>query len=508
MMKILIVDSPEVAAKLSSLLASDWCLFSIRKAALEIFDMFTSAVNGHSHASLDSIEVSSADLVSVLMDLSQKINEVLIEDVNDESRKTLTYRIFCALKVGGCRFRIFSCKLTSPGWVDLPVVFMKDALRITSLNAKSAMTADSDSQFLSSLNITPRNAEVLKLVVDREGYLERKGVYQDAFKLKLGNKRVVELNRDLSINGLDLMNDPIRLEKALFSISDVKVLSSVTGRVKINPPALFTTATLVQAAYEHLGYLPSQTFMIAEELLRQGRITDYKTNSPDLSGQGRHMYKKYLDCEGLPRSKDDQRWQGCLLSHAFDNEGIRPTDPGYDPDIENESDRLYRLIYERALACVMIEGWNLKTIYTVVGETEEAVPLYFVGEMTRIETMGWRQVCSIEPTNREISESRLVPERQQIIAVEDWAVSRVASKNFQRYNFSSLIDELKIENIGEVIDRCLFIEEATLSGFLNMTKAKEILPTPTAQSFVKTRNLFTRVDFGSGRGSKNYTMFN
>ncbi len=147
------------------------------------------------------------------------------------------------------------------------------------------------------------------------------------------------------------------------------VVDSVTTRPsKRNPAPPFTTSTLQQEASRKLGFSPKRTMSVAQRLYEGvdtpdghvGLITYMRTDSTAIAGVA------MAEAQGLIRDRFGERYgtgkgrfyktsaKGAQEAH----ESIRPTSFRRDPDslqgtLEGDELRLYRLIWQRAVASQM-----------------------------------------------------------------------------------------------------------------------------------------------------------
>ena len=148
------------------------------------------------------------------------------------------------------------------------------------------------------------------------------------------------------------------------------VKSVAIKRSKRSPAPPFTTSTLQQEASRKLGFSPKRTMSVAQRLYegletaegQVGLITYMRTDSVALSGQamgearaviGDRFGPEYTMPKGRPFKTKTRNAQEA-------HEAIRPTSFGRDPDsvarsLKSDEARLYRLIWQRALASQMKE---------------------------------------------------------------------------------------------------------------------------------------------------------
>ena len=146
------------------------------------------------------------------------------------------------------------------------------------------------------------------------------------------------------------------------------IRSIVTRTSKRNPAAPFTTSTLQQEASRKLGFSPKRTMSVAQRLYegvetpegQVGLITYMRTDSTAIAGVAMGEARDVIaDRFGAPYTMPKGRVYKTKAKGAQEaHESIRPTDFRRDPDslagaLKAEELRLYRLIWQRALASQM-----------------------------------------------------------------------------------------------------------------------------------------------------------
>lgn len=127
-----------------------------------------------------------------------------------------------------------------------------------------------------------------------------------------------------------------------------------------NPSAPFTTSTLQQAAISNFGFSAKQTMMTAQRLYEEGYITYMRTDSMNLSLESLLSAKKVIEkLFGKQYALESPRYYKTKSKSAQEaHEAIRPTDLEKNPDdlmpvLEPNQYKLYRLIWNRTIACQM-----------------------------------------------------------------------------------------------------------------------------------------------------------
>ena len=141
-----------------------------------------------------------------------------------------------------------------------------------------------------------------------------------------------------------------------------QVIAVEESEVKRSPRAPFITSTLQQTASTRLGFSPSRTMGIAQKLYEAGHITYMRTDSTNLSQQALGMIagivekdygKKYHQFRTYAaKSKNAQEAHEAIRPSHFDKANAGSTD---------EAKRLYRLIWQRAVASQMADAVMART---------------------------------------------------------------------------------------------------------------------------------------------------
>lgn len=138
---------------------------------------------------------------------------------------------------------------------------------------------------------------------------------------------------------------------------------------KRNPAPPFITSTLQQEASRKLGFSPKKTMMMAQRLYEGisigkqgtvGLITYMRTDSVRLSSEALDAVREFVPArygkEYLPGSPNFYKSK---KSAQDAHEAIRPTDVSLEPNaikeyLENDTFRLYQLIWSRFVSCQMV----------------------------------------------------------------------------------------------------------------------------------------------------------
>lgn len=228
-----------------------------------------------------------------------------------------------------------------------------------------------------------------------------------------------------------------------FSISDVE-----TKPGKKSPAPPFTTSTLQQEASRKLGFSVANTMRVAQRLYEAGKITYMRTDSVNLSQTAIAMAKEeIIEKFGEKYSKTrnfSTKTKGAQEAH----EAIRPTYFKNDSvDAAGDEQRLYSLIWKRAIASQMSEAKLEKTVVKI-SSTKADDKFMASGEVIKFD--GFLKVY-IEGTDDENGEQEgVLPEVKKgdkLQLVEMRGRERF-TKHLPRYTEASLVKKMEELGIG------------------------------------------------------------
>ena len=337
-------------------------------------------------------------------------------------------------------------------------------------------------------------SSTLKLVVDREReiqafvpveYWSIDTVFKTNIDAALISHNGNKLNK-MSIENKAQADDIFKSVNA-----DTFVISKLEKKQrKTSTPPPFMTSTLQQTASSKLGFTPKKTMMVAQSLYEgvktpdgtSGVITYMRTDSLNLSSEAvgavrgiieNRFGEKYLPKEPKTYNKKSK---GAQEAH----EAIRPTMLHFTPEVAQsflkaDEIKLYRLIYERFMACQMEDALFEQQSIIFKGENNEyrasGRKLLFDGFYA---VSGTDDKDKLLPTLKEgdIGEIQTIKPEQHY------------TEPPARYSEASLIKKLESEGVGRPSTYAPTV--ATLSGRTYVTiEKKQIIPTEMAFTVTK-----------------------
>ncbi len=269
--------------------------------------------------------------------------------------------------------RAIKAAFANPRAIDTNLVDAQQARRIVDRLVGYTLSPLLSRKVRGGLSAGRVQSVAVRLVVEREREIDA-FVAREYWSLrallatKAGDTFEAELVR---IEGKPLeVGDGETAERHASTLRDLqpKVTSIATKTQKRSPAPPFTTSTLQQEASRKLGFSPKRTMSIAQRLYEGtetpdghvGLITYMRTDSVAMAGEAmgeaRDVIRaRYGEPYTMPKGRVYKtKSKGAQEAH----ESIRPTSFGRDPDslagfLKPEELRLYRLIWQRALASQM-----------------------------------------------------------------------------------------------------------------------------------------------------------
>ncbi len=143
--------------------------------------------------------------------------------------------------------------------------------------------------------------------------------------------------------------------------ANYKVTDILVKPAKRTPAAPFTTSTLQQEASRKLGYGVSRTMLLAQKLYESGKITYMRTDSISLSDTALSDIRNQITTSYGPEYHQPRKFKNKNENAQEAHEAIRPTYMSNFSVEDEDSRRLYELIWKRTIASQMSDAEFEKT---------------------------------------------------------------------------------------------------------------------------------------------------
>ncbi|MFD2201235.1 type I DNA topoisomerase [Shivajiella indica] len=240
------------------------------------------------------------------------------------------------------------------------------------------------------------------------------------------------------------------LKKCLGADFKIENLETKPGKKSPAPP--FTTSTLQQEASRKLYFSVAQTMSVAQKLYEAGKITYMRTDSVNLSEDAMQSAKNEINSAYGPDFHQARKFTTKTEGAQEAHEAIRPTDfSKHEISGDRNEQRLYELIWKRAIASQMADAKLEKTIATI-GISTTPEKLVASGEVIKFE--GFLKVylesTDDEPEDEESENKGLLPPLNvgQLLDLIEMKGRETFSRPAPRYTEASLVKKLEEMGIG------------------------------------------------------------
>ena len=284
---------------------------------------------------------------------------------------------------------------------------------------------------------------VVRLVVEREREISaHKPTSSHKVKATLTNSIGESLEARLSEDFKSKENAMDFVQSILDST--MKVESVETKPSKRSPKAPFITSTLQQEASQKLGFSVKQTMSIAQNLYREGVITYMRTDSLTLSELAITAAQEVIVSKFGGDYHHARKYKTNSTSAQEAHEAIRPTDLTKPTilGLDEQSAKLYSLIYKRTLASQMSDAQLQKTKINInISNRSER----FIAEGEMLTFGGFLEVYDYMA-----AEDKLLPkiDKGDALSLMDLTSKESFSRAKPRYTEASLVKEIEQMGIG------------------------------------------------------------
>ncbi len=249
-----------------------------------------------------------------------------------------------------------------------------------------------------------------------------------------------------------------------------------------NPGAPFTTSTLQQSANRQLGFSAKQTMTIAQKLYEQGYITYMRTDSLNLSPK---FINDAYDWLKKNLGTDYAVTGGRVFKNKSKNaqeahEAIRPTKAANTPELltgklDKNQERLYRLIWQRAIASQMTAAKLATTTVDVKTEKNKEIYIFHANGQTII----FPGYLKIWPEKTKEQELPSLTKNDKVNLI-DLRADKHETNPPARYSDASLVKELEKHGIGRPSTYAPTINTIIVRNYVERDENKKLKPTEIA----------------------------
>jgi DNA topoisomerase I len=372
--------------------------------------------------------------------ISWHLKEVL--NLNDKKTRRIVFTEITKNAILGA--------IQNPRGIDIDLVNAQQARRLLDRLVGFELSPILWKKISTGLSAGRVQSVAVRLVVERERDIEKfdaKSSFKVAaiFDLGKGKQLVAELSEKFT-EEKEALAFLEACKGATYAISDL-----VKKPAKKSPAPPFTTSTLQQEAGRKLSFSVSQTMLVAQKLYEAGKISYMRTDSLNLSDEAVQGAVRQIQSAYGKEFVFTRRFKTKSASAQEAHEAIRPTDFSVmDPGMDRNAQRLYELIWKRAIASQMADAELERTTATISISTNPRT-LTASGEVIKFE--GFLKVY-MESKDDEDSDDedsgKVLPPLNigQALDLNQISATQTFSRHPARYTEASLVKKLEELGIG------------------------------------------------------------
>ena len=278
------------------------------------------------------------------------------------------------------------------------------------------------------------------------------------------------------------------------SVPGWRVTDIETQPRKRYAPPPFITSTLQQAASSALGFSASSTMRIAQQLYEgidigtgtAGLITYMRTDAVNIAEEARSACREFIR-ENYGENYVPQKpnfFKSKSTAQAA-HEAIRPTDVHRTPEslkeyLDPRQYKLYRLIWQRFVACQMAPAEQMRTTVTTEGDAKNIYTFRSTATVTLFP--GFLRMYNIQEEGAAQEEDGENPEvlgklqKGYLCTLADLLTEQKFTEPPPRFSEATLIKELESNGIGRPSTYATIVNTIQERSYVNKEKGK-LIPT-------------------------------
>lgn len=460
---LLIVESPAKAKTIEKILGSDFevksCYGHIRD--LEKDDMGIDVNNQYQPRYI--VPEDKERVVKELRQLAKKADEVWLASDEDREGESISWHLAEVLGLDPkTTKRIVFHEITAPA--------IKKAVaqpRLINMNLVNAQQARRVLDRLVGFELSPVlwrkigmqrslsagrvQSVAVRLIVEREREINH-FIPESNYKIEAIFAAKDINNRDVSFKaeGPSKLNTQEKASDFLASCKNAtyKVHDVTVKPAKRSPAAPFTTSTLQQEASRKLGYGVSKTMLLAQKLYESGKITYMRTDSINLSDTAMGDIRKEIDSSYGNNYYQPRKYKNKNENAQEAHEAIRPTYMNNRTVADEDTRKLYELIWRRTIASQMSDAEFEKTVAKIDISTNQET-LSATGEVMKFDGFLKVYLEGKDEEEEEDNEGMLPPlTAGQVLDFREMTATEKFTRAAPRYTEASLVKKLEELGIG------------------------------------------------------------
>ena len=489
-MKLLIVESPSKAKKISQFLGPT---YEVRASIGHVRDLPKSNkkaldIDG---GFIPHYEVSAGKekVISEIKSLAKKANEVFLATDPDREGEAIAWHIQEACGLHGAK-RVTYREITEeavkeallhPREIDMNMKEAQEARRVLDRLVGYDLSGIIWKKVRYGLSAGRVQSPALRIIMEREReirafipvtYFVIAGEWKTTGRMKESKTYPILLECEVQPNKKEEADRIVREGRA--GAWEVLAVESTTATR--SPKAPFTTSTLQQAASSRLGYAPSRTMGIAQKLYEKGLITYMRTDSTSLSDQAVSEIASVIEKQYGKETVHVRTYKTKSKNAQEAHEAVRPTHATLrSGGTTDDEKRLYSLIWERTVSSQMKDAILTRSKITA-NITSKSIPDFTVTGSVLVSP-GW---LAVDQDSRGDDVILPVLTKGDTLILTTLQSIQKATEPPNRYSEAGLIKELDKRGIGRPSTYASIMGTIEARGYVDKIN-KSLHPTDTGE---------------------------
>jgi len=497
-MKLIIVESPTKAKTIAKFLGDG---FVIESSFGHVRDLPVSKMGIDIENDFEPKYVVPAKAkknLKILQALAKKSDKIVLATDEDREGEAIAWHLAEALKVDLKNTdRIVFHEITKsaieqalghPRKIDMKLVNAQQARRILDRLVGYELSPFLWKKVAKGLSAGRVQSVAVRLIVEREREI-KKFITDEYWSIEAILKNgaqlpfLARLNKinNKSIDKLEIKNEKQATEiLTALNGAEYAVANLEKKQTKKQPPKPFTTSSMQQTANRWLSFSAKQTMMVAQQLYEMGFITYMRTDSLNLADKFLGEAAEYLTANlgATYALKTPRRFKTKSKGAQEAHEAIRPSEASRTPesvagDLNPNQNKLYKLIWQRALASQMSEAIVDATVVDVLAKN---TPYQFRANGQILKFDGYLKIYPEKSQEIELPELKV----KEKLELEEIKKEQHFTKPPARYSDAGLVKELEKYGIGRPSTYAPTIATIVDRNYVQRDENKRLGPTDIA----------------------------
>ncbi|MEJ8802466.1 type I DNA topoisomerase [Pontibacter sp. H249] len=457
---LVIVESPAKAKTIEGYLGKD---FIVKSSFGHVRDLpkDNNAIDiEHGFKPTYVVSSDKREVVSQLKKLAKEAETVWLASDDDREGEAISWHLTEALNLNDQKTRRIVFReitknaiinaINTPRGIDMDLVNAQQARRILDRIVGFELSPVLWKKIKTGLSAGRVQSVAVRLVVEREREIERFKA-ESAFRITAQfDVQGKTLEAELPTKFKTEEEAQAFLQKCIGA--DYTIENLEKKPLKRTPAPPFTTSTLQQEASRKLYFSVAQTMTVAQRLYESGKISYMRTDSVNLSEEAIQAATREIQSSFGEKFVKQRRFKTKSSSAQEAHEAIRPTDfSQMVASSDRNEQRLYELIWKRAIASQMSDAEIEKTTATIGISTQPDQKLQATGEVIKFE--GFLKVYIESKDDEEGADDDvkgMLPPLSigQLISLRQMLATQRYTRPAARYTEASLVKKLEEMGIG------------------------------------------------------------